>query len=422
MLAATGVMALVGASAAWAQSTAYYLTERGTRQMYVVQGGNVIRQWTMRDDEAPLAVVDTVRTYGWYPADTGAEYTLTGTWTGTTYPNASGSPTVQRVDGTTDGVNYNFLAAYESGEIWRYNRNWQNPVRLFTINGRANSVAYDTSTGHLWVVGQNPNYVYEYTLSGNIVRQWSYTGYLQCLAYEAATDTLWATEWQSGHVYQYGKNGTRLQDLRVPALDGKPLIGGEMPIATLQLGACCFSNGSCQALTQSQCSSQGGTWQGAGTGCAPNPCPQPTGACCFADGTCSELAEAACLAASGQWQGIGTGCDPNPCPQPGACCFADGTCQLMQADACSTAGGTWNGAASCDPNPCGGGVVLCPGDMNCDGEVTFGDIDLFVEALAGQENWTHWPCPWLNGDCTGDEDVTFADIDCFVSLIGTTCP
>jgi hypothetical protein len=66
--------------------------------------------------------------------------------------------------------------------------------------------------------------------------------------------------------------------------------------------------------------------------------------------------------------------------------------------------------------------VLCPGDTNCDGEITFADIDYFVEALGGQENWTHDPCPWLNADCNGDGDVTFADIDAFVSLIGTSCP
>jgi hypothetical protein len=68
------------------------------------------------------------------------------------------------------------------------------------------------------------------------------------------------------------------------------------------------------------------------------------------------------------------------------------------------------------------GPALCPGDTNCDGEITFADIDNFVEALGGEENWTHAPCPWLNADCNGDNDVTFADIDAFVSLIGTSCP
>jgi hypothetical protein len=65
--------------------------------------------------------------------------------------------------------------------------------------------------------------------------------------------------------------------------------------------------------------------------------------------------------------------------------------------------------------------TLCPGDMNCDGQVTYADIDGFVEALAGESSWSH-DCPWLNADTTGDGDVTYADIDPFVALIGTTCP
>jgi len=93
-------------------------------------------------------------------------------------------------------------------------------------------------------------------------------------------------------------------------------------------------------------------------------------------------------------------------------------------DACDIAQGT-----STDIN--GNGVpdeceaitpTLCPGDMNCDGAITFADIDAFVEALGGESAWTHWPCPWLNADCNSDSGVTFADIDPFVTLIGTTCP
>ena len=64
---------------------------------------------------------------------------------------------------------------------------------------------------------------------------------------------------------------------------------------------------------------------------------------------------------------------------------------------------------------------LCPGDMNCDGRVTFADIDLFVEALAGESQWTHWPCPWMQADCNNSTSVTFADIAPFVARIGTTC-
>jgi len=59
--------------------------------------------------------------------------------------------------------------------------------------------------------------------------------------------------------------------------------------------------------------------------------------------------------------------------------------------------------------------------MNCDGSVTFADIELFVEALSGQAAWGY-ECPWLNADCNADGDVTYADIDPFVMRLGSTCP
>ena len=64
--------------------------------------------------------------------------------------------------------------------------------------------------------------------------------------------------------------------------------------------------------------------------------PDPTGACCAADGTCTVETEADCLAAGGTYQGDGTGCDPNPCPQPSTHALTltpDATCY-------TTSGGT----------------------------------------------------------------------------------
>jgi len=187
-------------------------------------------------------------------------------------------------------------------------------------------------------------------------------------------------------------------------------------------GACCYADGSCVVRTQAECGGTGGTYQGNGTSCSPNPCPQPTGACCYADGSCVVRTQTECTGTGGTYQGNGTTCSPNPCPQPaGACCYTDGSCAVSTEAECVAGNGTYQGdGVSCSPNPCP--PALCPGDTNCDGGVTFADIDYFVEALAGEEEWTHWPCPWLNADCTGDGEVTFADIDPFVALIGTTCP
>jgi spore coat protein A len=77
-----------------------------------------------------------------------------------------------------------------------------------------------------------------------------------------------------------------------------------------QTGACCATDGSCTVTDPASC---GGTYQGDGAVCSPNPCPQPMGACCYPDqfATCVEQTEATC---TGTWQGELSVCTPNPCP------------------------------------------------------------------------------------------------------------
>jgi hypothetical protein len=139
-------------------------------------------------------------------------------------------------------------------------------------------------------------------------------------------------------------------------------------------------------------------------------------ACCEESiGTCSDHVEFHdCLAQGGRFQANMLCADMTPpCgQQPGACCFSDGQCQETTAQSCPT----------------------LVGDTNCDGAITFADIDVFVEALAGESAWNHPGCPWLNADCNHDGRVTFADIDPFVDILsnqshaygsfsgfGTTC-
>jgi hypothetical protein len=84
--------------------------------------------------------------------------------------------------------------------------------------------------------------------------------------------------------------------------------GGGDPV-----GACCLPSG-CAVTTAATCSSQGGSYQGDGSGCSPDPCPAPTGACCLGDDTCVETTQAGC---SGTYQGDGTTCASNPCTPSG---------------------------------------------------------------------------------------------------------
>ena len=63
-----------------------------------------------------------------------------------------------------------------------------------------------------------------------------------------------------------------------------------------------------------------------------------------------------------------------------------------------------------------GGLV---GDLDCDGDVDFHDINPFVLALSDPVAYqAAYPgCDILNGDCDGDGDVDFDDINAFVALL-----
>jgi len=62
-----------------------------------------------------------------------------------------------------------------------------------------------------------------------------------------------------------------------------------------------------------------------------------------------------------------------------------------------------------------------PGDLDCDRDVDFDDINPFVLALSGEGAYaTQYPdCRWLNADCDFDGDVDFDDINPFIALLGS---
>ncbi|MBK9127940.1 MAG: hypothetical protein IPM13_09080 [Phycisphaerales bacterium] len=62
------------------------------------------------------------------------------------------------------------------------------------------------------------------------------------------------------------------------------------------------------------------------------------------------------------------------------------------------------------------------GDLNCDGEVTFDDLDAFMLALTDPSGYAqaHPDCSLLLGDVDGDGDMDFDDIDYWVALVGVS--
>jgi hypothetical protein len=63
--------------------------------------------------------------------------------------------------------------------------------------------------------------------------------------------------------------------------------------------------------------------------------------------------------------------------------------------------------------------AVLPGDLNCDGSISFGDINPFVLALTDPDAWqANYPgCPPANGDINADGAVNFRDINPFIALL-----
>lgn len=99
--------------------------------------------------------------------------------------------------------------------------------------------------------------------------------------------------------------------------------------------------------------------------------------------------------------GLGADCNENGVPD--SCDIAEGTSQDINGDGV--------------PDECDQPIVL--GDLNCDGEIDFDDIEAFVTALTGEEAYyAQFPsCNWLNGDFNLNGVVDFDDIDPLVALL-----
>jgi spore coat protein A len=96
---------------------------------------------------------------------------------------------------------------------------------------------------------------------------------------------------------------------------------GDRPLLTVTFtpagatGGCCAADGTCSVVPApgTACT---GTYQGDGSVCSPNPCPQPAGACCIPDAaaSCTEVTEASCTAQGGTFQGSFSTCAATTCP------------------------------------------------------------------------------------------------------------
>jgi spore coat protein A len=83
---------------------------------------------------------------------------------------------------------------------------------------------------------------------------------------------------------------------------------------TQQVSGGCCQDAICSVETLANCATLGGTYQGDGTSCSPNPCVEAFGACCASSGTCTEGTQSTCEGAGGAFQGDASTCATVECP------------------------------------------------------------------------------------------------------------
>lgn len=123
----------------------------GPRQASIIGGALSISPATAHY-ESPIAVFGDVRTMGFYPTTTGAQYDLAGTALGPTYTHPANLQST--FDGTTDGT-WNYTVEVKTGNVYQLDRDWQNPTFMFNVGPSSQGgIAYDCATNSLWVANE----------------------------------------------------------------------------------------------------------------------------------------------------------------------------------------------------------------------------------------------------------------------------
>jgi len=252
-VAAAGVFAVSAAHANTPTSTLYLLDWNPTPVAYneytdtliTVQGGTgAMSLAPMQSEDAAIAVTNSIKTLSWNAfgvVDAGSQYTLNGTYTGTTYPVPSAVQGASFFDGASDGTN-NYAVDHGTGNVWKFNGNWANPQLLFTASDSSSlGIAYDTTNNTLWISNDSfdSSSIYHYSLTGTLLGSFQladsgntfYTG----LALDPADNTLWIFDYADGAdaMDQYSKDGTFLGQLSLAGADpGAIIFGAEFAEAT----------------------------------------------------------------------------------------------------------------------------------------------------------------------------------------------
>ena len=225
MVLGLAVLGLAAAGSALAQTDAYYVTDGDVQRGVRIQNGAIDLQWNLTDNQYPLAITGTIKIYGTYNFNTGAEYDLNGNPTGVTYPFVGGSGAF--LDGTTDSQSRNWACSFNDAGIWQFTQNWASPTLAFSVPSLPEGITYDSTSDHLWVArsqaaGASQNLIEEYTTAGQLVSSFVYdanpSNRLGGLAWEPSSGTLWGFYNGQNTVVQFSEAGDLLQSIQVSGL------------------------------------------------------------------------------------------------------------------------------------------------------------------------------------------------------------
>ena len=216
---------------ALAQTSELYLHDGETTVTYVVQNGQLVRQFNRSGsvDGPGLVVQDTIKMIGRHSGGVGREYALDGTPLAGRYPNPEFTDVF---DGATNGE-HNWSVAHNHFPDFPVvvgDADWGNLQRSFVPQRRSSGITYDANTGTLWLANNvgGTDRIQQYDLEGNLLSEFNASvqgGY--GLAWDPADDTLWLPgSWGTSDLFQFDKQGNLLQRLPVKGLSQR-ILGAE---------------------------------------------------------------------------------------------------------------------------------------------------------------------------------------------------
>lgn len=218
---------LIAAATAYGQGNGpganYYMAD-GTN-LWTAFGASSISAPQASGNEFNIAVSGDIRTTQERNTGPGNQYTLGMIATGTQYNGTWGG----FFDGTTDGTN-NFTLDWDSGDVMRFDRNWQNGVSLFNVGGGGQylGITYD-GAGGLWISQWAGTGVEHRAMNGALLGGFS-AGFnsITALAMDWSTGNLWmGTQNSLGVFSEFSQAGALLDVVTYSNMATANTLGGE---------------------------------------------------------------------------------------------------------------------------------------------------------------------------------------------------